>query len=135
MRGALRIAIVITSLAVPSIAIAAGANQIRAINCGREQYKPSRIILSCADAGIWLGRLRWSSWNRTRAVASGDFSENTCTPTCSAGHAVTRPVTVTLSAPQTCPGRAHPAFRRATFTFPSGAPPYAPRRYWFDCPV
>ncbi|MBV8711201.1 MAG: hypothetical protein JOY56_05460 [Solirubrobacterales bacterium] len=134
MRGALRIAIVVTLLAVPSIAIAAAGSQVRAINCGREQYKPARIILSCGDAGIWLGKLRWSSWNRTKAVATGDYNQNTCTPTCSAGHTVTRPVKVTLSTPQTCPGRPNLAFRRATFTFPSGAPPYAFHRYSFDCP-
>jgi hypothetical protein len=133
MRRTLNIAIAVVLLALPAAAMAT-SHGVRAINCGREQYKPARIILSCGDAGIWLGKLDWSSWHRTMAVATGNYNENTCTPTCSAGHAVSRPVTVTLSRPKTCPGHIHPAFGRATFTFASGRPPYAYHRFTFRCP-
>ena len=133
-RSALPIAIAATVLAVPAVAPAAGANQVRAVNCGREQYKPTRIILSCGDAGIRLTKLEWSSWNRSRAVATGRYAENTCRPTCSAGHTVSRPVKVTLSKPRRCPGRAHPAFRQATFAFRDGSPPHAYHRFTFSCP-
>jgi hypothetical protein len=135
VRNVLKIAIAVALLAVvPAIAIAAGTNQVWAINCGREQYKPAKIVLSCGDAGIWLGKLTWSSWNRSTAVATGSYNENTCTPTCSAGHTVSRPVDVKLSRPKACPGRAHPAFRAAAFTFPSGSPPNAYHRFTFACP-
>jgi hypothetical protein len=118
MRNALKLAVVAAVLAIPSIALAAGtSNQTWAINCTREQYKPARIILSCGDAGIWLGRLKWSRWTATTAQATGAYNENTCTPTCSAGPTVSKPVDVTLSSPRTCPGHAHAAFGRATFTF------------------
>ncbi len=131
----LKLAVVVAILAVPSIAAAAGTgNQTWAITCLREHYKPARIILACGDAGIWLGQLKWSRWTETTAKASGAYNENTCTPTCVAGHIVSRPVEVTLSKPRTCPGRAHPAFGLATFTFPSGAPPHAYRRFTFRCP-
>ncbi len=133
MRNALRIAIAVTLLGVPAIA-AAGSHQVWAINCTREQYKPDKIILSCADAGIWLGKLRWSRWTRTSAVATGSYNEIVCKPTCSAGHLVSRPVKLTLTQPRACPGREHPAFRRATFAFPSGTPPSAFHRFTFRCP-
>lgn len=135
MRSPVRIAIVLALLALPSVAFAAGAgNRTWAITCGREQYKPGRIIVSCADGGVWLGRLKWSRWTNTTATATGVYNENTCTPTCADGHNVSKPVEVTLSRPRTCPGHAHPAFGRATFSFPSGAPPSAYRRFTFPCP-
>jgi hypothetical protein len=133
MHTALKIAVVVALMVVPAAATGAG-NQTWAINCTREQYKPARIILSCGDAGIWLGKLEWSRWTGKTAVATGAYNENTCTPTCSAGHNVSGPVSVTLSQPRVCPGHAHPAFRRATFTFPSGAPPHAYHRFTFSCP-
>ena len=133
VRHALRIAIVVTLLGVPAVA-SAGSHQVWAINCTREQYEPARIILSCGDAGIGLSKLTWSRWGRATSTGTGTYYENTCTPTCSAGHVVARPVEVTLSKPKACPGHTHPAFRRATFTFPSGAPPAAFHRFTFHCP-
>ena len=135
MRNVLRVAIVVTLLALAPIAIAAGGHQVRAINCGSEQFKPTRINLSCADAGIWLGKLKWSRWNGATATATGSYNENTCTPTCSAGQNVSKPVKVTLSEPKACPGQTNRAFARATFSFPSGAPPSAYHRFTFSCPV
>ena len=134
MRNALRISIIVALLAVPAAALAAGSSHVQAINCSSEQYKPRRIILSCGDAGIWLGKLKWSRWNGTTAKATGVYNENTCTPTCAAGHNVSRPVTVTLSRPKTCPSDTQPTFRKASFAFPSGAPPHAYQRYTFRCP-
>lgn len=134
MRRTLKIVVVAAVLAIPSVALAAGSTQTWAINCGREQYKPRGIIVTCADAGVSLSRLEWSRWTHTTARATGIYNENTCTPSCAAGHNVSKPVEVTLSKPRTCPGRAHPAFSRATFSFPSGAPPSALRRFTFSCP-
>lgn len=135
MRIVLRVAIVVMLLAVPSITSAAGGHQVRAINCGREQFKPTRIILSCGDGGIWLGKLSWSRWGSSTAVGTGSYNENTCTPTCSAGHTVSKPVRVTLSMPKMCPGQTNPAFGRATFSFANGTPRFAYHRFTFRCPV
>lgn len=137
MRNALRMTIVAGLLAaVPAVAAGATAgSQVRAITCFGEKYKPTRITLSCADAGTWLGKLKWTHWNGTTATATGAYNENTCTPTCSAGHNVSKPVEVTLSKPKTCPGQAHPGFGRATFSFPSGSPPSPYHHFTFTCPV
>ncbi len=134
MRTALRIAVAVAVLAVPAVALAAGGGQTRAINCTREQYKPKTIFLACADDGIFVDKLEWSSWSPTNAVASGTFTWNDCTPSCVEGHFHNRPVKVTLSGPKRCPGHAHRAFGRASFTFPDGGPPFRFRRTTFVCP-
>jgi hypothetical protein len=135
MRGAIRIAVVVTVLALPAVAVAAAGGQTRAINCNREQYKPAAIILTCGDAGIWLGKLKWTRWTATEARATGTYYENTCTPTCSAGHTVSRSVKVTLEARGACPGHVHPVFGLAHLTYPRGTPPHAYHWFSFDCPA
>ncbi|HET6866879.1 MAG TPA: hypothetical protein VFH80_13250 [Solirubrobacteraceae bacterium] len=132
MRSALRIAIVVTLLAIPAGAV--GSSRTYAINCLREQYKPSAIVLTCADAGISVDKLKWSRWSRTTAVASGRFVWNDCKPSCVAGHFHSRPVKVTLSAPKRCPGQAYAAFGRASFSYPDGGPPFRFRHTTFVCP-
>lgn len=147
MRSVLRIAVVVTVLAVPTVALATGtgpagtgsagtgSGRTYAINCLREQYKPTAIVLACGDGGILVHQLKWSHWSRTQAVASGNFVWNDCKPTCVAGHFHARPVKVTLSGPKPCPGHAHQAFGRAAFTYPDGGPPFKFRRTTFACPM
>jgi hypothetical protein len=133
MRGALRIAVAVTVLAVPTVAIG-NPPRTYAINCLREQYKPQAIVMTCADAGILVDRLKWSRWSRTTAMANGRFVWNDCKPSCVAGHLHFLPVKVTLSGPKRCPGRTHEAFGRAAFTYPDGGPPFKFRRTTFPCP-
>jgi hypothetical protein len=134
MRGALRIAVVVTVLAAIPAAAVAAASRTYAINCLRKQYKPTAIVLTCADAGISVDKLKWSQWSRTKAVGTGTFTWNDCTPSCVEGHFHNRPVKVTLSGPKACPGRVHKAFGRASFTYPDGAPPFRFRKTTFPCP-
>jgi hypothetical protein len=85
MRRAIKITIVLALLAVPSGALAANTSQPQAINCQSLKFKPQRITLSCGDGGTWLGKLKWSSWTNTQAVANGNFTANNCSPSCVAG--------------------------------------------------
>jgi hypothetical protein len=134
MRNGLRIAIVLALLMVAPAVAVAGGQRTYAINCLREQYKPRAIVLTCADGGILVDQLKWSHWSRTKAVASGAFVWNDCKPSCVNGHFHARPVKVTLSGPESCPGHVHPAFGRAAFTYPDGGPPFRFRRTTFVCP-
>jgi hypothetical protein len=134
MRSAVRIAVVVTALAAIPAAAVAAASRTYAINCLHEQYKPTAIVLTCADAGISVDKLKWSRWSRTKAVAAGTFTWNDCTPSCVAGHFHNRPVKVTLSGPKRCPGQLHEGFGRGAFTFPRGGPPFRFRRTTFVCP-
>jgi len=134
-RAWLRIVVLVAALlAVPAVA-SAGSSRTLAINCGLKQYKPRQIILSCGDAGIRVDHLKWSSWTSTKAVATGSYTENACSPNCAAGHTVSRPVKVTLFARGICPGQPGHVFANARFAFPKGAPPYAYRHFGFLCPV
>jgi hypothetical protein len=133
MRRSFKLAVLVALLAIPAVATASSSRTL-AINCGRKEYKPREIILTCADAGILVDQLRWSSWNATKAVATGSYVENTCSPTCSAGHTVSRPVKVTLLGRGICPGQPGHVFGLARLRFPKGTPPHAYHHFLFLCP-
>lgn len=138
MRNALKITVAVACLAaVPSVAIAAtasGSGKPFAINCYQEQFKPKKIVLACGDAGIWLGKLKWSSWNATSATGTGAYNANDCTPNCSAGKVNSFPVKVTLSKVKTCSGQTHLAFKQAALTYTGTKPKSAPAKINFRCP-
>ena len=135
MRKALKITIVLGLLAVPSAALAANTSQPQAIyNCNGLKAKPTRIILSCGDGNTWLGKLKWSSWTKTQAVANGNYTANDCSPTCAAGHTHTVAVKLTLSKPKMCPNQVNPAFKRAVLTYKGTKPTGAPAKVTFRCP-
>ena len=136
MRNALKIVIVLGILAVPSAALAAGSSsQPQAINCQSLKFKPSKVTLSCGDGNTWLAKLKWSSWSKTQAVATGNYTANDCTPTCVAGHTHSVAVKVTLSKPKMCPNQVNPAFKQATFAYTGTRPSWAPLKYSFRCPA
>jgi hypothetical protein len=135
MRHALKIMIVLGLLAVPSAALAAGsAGQPQAINCQSLKFKPGKITLSCGDGGTWLGKLKWSSWTRTQAVANGSYSAINCTPDCAAGKTHSVAVKVTLSKPKMCPNQVNPAFKQAVIAYKGARPRGAPLTFKFRCP-
>jgi hypothetical protein len=139
MRNALKIVVAIACLAaVPSVALAATAGTSGkpfAINCNNEQFKPKRIVIACGDAGIFLGKLKWSSWSASSAKGTGTYNQNDCTPDCAAGKFKSTPVKVTLSKVKTCPGQSQPAFKQAALTYTGTRPKGAPAKLSFRCPV
>lgn len=136
MRKTLKITIVLALLAVPSAALAASNTaQPQAINCNQLKSKPTRIILSCGDGGTWLGKLKWSSWGKTQAVANGNFTAINCAPSCVAGRTHSVSVTVTLSNPKTCPNQVNPAFKQAAIVYKGTRPKGAPAKVNFRCPA
>ncbi len=53
------------------------------ITCGRGRVaEPRGMALACADDGIGLEHLTWSSWGGNVAHATGTGYVNTCTPSC-----------------------------------------------------
>ena len=73
---------------------------------------PSAFIIACADAGIGVRDLHWTSWTPTLASGYGTFWENDCTPNCAAGHFHYYPSLEVLWGSATVKG--HPADRRYT---------------------
>ena len=103
------------SLALPVAASAAPALP-KVSDCGEVSAKPTGLVLSCADANIALETLKWSSWGKSTAKATGIFSENDCSPTCAAGTFNRYKANVTLSAPKTVNGTK--VFTKVRVVFP-----------------
>ena len=71
--------------------------QILTWDCETAAYMPESITITCADGGIFVEKIQWSSWSQKGASGVGIFSENLCEPNCAEGKRVTAPVKITLS--------------------------------------
>ena len=73
-------------------------------NCiGPARNRPSTITLACADAGIGIQDLTWTTWTSEGATGQGVLWLNLCQPNCAAGKVAHYPVRVTLSSVQASP--------------------------------
>lgn len=82
--------------------------------------EPASIIIACADDGLSLVNLRWSSWSDTSASGAGTLRDNLCTPDCAAGTIATYPASVTLSG--VVETQSGPVFTEASLSYPDGGP-------------
>jgi hypothetical protein len=73
---------------------------------------PSTLIITCADAGIGVQHLHWTSWTPKLAGGYGTFWEDDCTPDCADGHFHYYPSLEVLWGNAAVKG--HPADRRYT---------------------
>ncbi|WP_052069078.1 hypothetical protein [Streptacidiphilus albus] len=90
---------------------------------GRAQVKPGAIVLTCADDGIGLMGLHWTSWTPQLASAYGTERENDCIPYCAHGHIHYYPVVVEVLGSAAVKG--HPGelrYTEATITYTAGRP-------------
>jgi hypothetical protein len=71
--------------------------QVLTWNCEIPERKPESILITCADGGIYVEKIKWSTWSQDGATGSGIFSENLCEPSCAEGKRVTAPVNLILS--------------------------------------
>jgi hypothetical protein len=118
-----RIVLIGLGIAMIGVAAAGAAAAARVVgNCTRSQVRPSTIIVACADAGIQLTHLRWTSFGGVGARASGYYTYNDCKPNCAAGHFHSYPVTVVLSRPRRCPD-GYRDYRVATATYATSRRP------------
>ncbi len=94
------------------------------LNClNKAQFEPGTISLACADDGVGLTHLHWTSWTPELASAYGTEWQNDCQPNCAEGHFHNYPVVVELWGSAAVKG--HPAQRRyteATLSYPKGRP-------------
>jgi hypothetical protein len=75
------------------------------VNCQmKDQVRPGSIILACADGNAYTGRLSWTAWGSSSALASGNYAFNDCTPNCLSGHNHTFPALVVLWGAKALPG-------------------------------
>ena len=73
------------------------ASKVLTWDCETEDRKPTLIMITCADGGIYVEKIKWSSWSKDGATGSGIFSENLCDPSCADGKRVKAPVNLRLS--------------------------------------
>lgn len=89
----------------PSSTIGSGtlrpSGSVQVLDCkgGQPSAFPVSLILTCADGGITMIDIVWSTWTASSARGAGSLRENSCTPTCAQGTFVNHPATITLSAP------------------------------------
>lgn len=89
-------------------------------DCGSGAYKPARVVVTCANAGVVATEVHWSSWTTTRAVGTSVVQVNTCKPSCAAVSAKPYPGELVLSDPvSTSHG---PRFSQLTIAW-TGSPP------------
>jgi hypothetical protein len=72
-------------------------DQVLTWNCEIPEHKPEGILITCADGGIYVEKIKWINWSQEGATGSGILSENLCEPSCAEGKRVTAPVNLALS--------------------------------------
>ena len=80
-------------------------SQVYVTNCGIQDYKPEVIIKFCADAGVGVGAIEWSTWSAEGASGEGKYQINDCLPSCVEGKQFYADVTVELSKTKTIKGK------------------------------
>ena len=73
------------------------ASKVLTWNCEIETHKPELIFFTCADGGLYVEKIKWSTWSKEGATGIGIFSENLCEPSCAEGKRVEAPVDLRLS--------------------------------------
>lgn len=92
------------------------------VDCtGTGVTKPSSITIACADAGVAITKISWSSWKASSAKGKGTLTVNTCEPTCAAGNNETYPVRISLGGLASAPGKPD-VFSQVRLTFTNGGP-------------
>ncbi|WP_147471702.1 hypothetical protein [Nocardia stercoris] len=59
--------------------------------------RPDRIAFACADMGLTVDGITWTSWGPDKAEGDGTEHRNLCEPNCAAGKYVTEPAHVVLT--------------------------------------
>ena len=96
--------------------------------------RPSRYVISCADANNFLAGLSWSVWGwHKTAYGHGMQWINTCRPTCAAGHFRKSVVSVVLWGTRRL-SRHLLAYRFLTVIYIHHRPPHTPTTVTYGLP-
>ena len=109
---------VLGAAAAPSAVAARPSHPVLPTCAGRAAVKPSRFVVTCADAGVSVTGLRWSKWSASEGVAKGTLVQNTCEPNCAAGRFTRQSVTVRVWRLRACPALQREIFTRIIFNTP-----------------
>jgi hypothetical protein len=95
--AALGTTLVLSTIAPSSQPISTAAKDVYTWDCESPVYKPSTIMIMCADGGIFVDKITWTTWTAEGAKGTGTWGENLCDPDCADGEVVYAPVNVELS--------------------------------------
>ena len=95
--AALGTTIALNTIAPSSQPISTAAKDIFTWDCEYPEYKPKAITLTCADGGLYVDEITWTTWKKSGATGTGTFNENLCEPRCAEGEQVSASVKITLS--------------------------------------
>lgn len=71
-------------------------------NCIAPKYQPVSVVVTCADVGLIVKRIKWSSWTTSVAIGTGVANVNLCEPSCVDGKRKKYPAKLVLSKPKLC---------------------------------
>ena len=71
-------------------------SEVLSFICELVMAKPSEATPYCADFGIAIWDIEWSSWQASGATGKGTYSANDCDPNCADGTIYSAPVDVKL---------------------------------------
>jgi len=66
-------------------------------DCEFPVQRPAEIMLTCADGGMIVTDIKWTTWTSKQAIGTGIYSQNMCEPSCAEGTREDVPVTIKLS--------------------------------------
>jgi hypothetical protein len=92
------------------------------------------IMVACADGGLWLGKIRWTTWTRTVAAGRGVYHWNDCKPFCARGHFHARAgAHIKLYRVTRCRSKGFLQFTRMRVTPPRSLPRFKPFTQRLSC--
>jgi hypothetical protein len=65
-------------------------------DCEIPVQKPDAITFTCADGNMLVEEIDWSRWDSKSANGTGQYTTNTCNPSCAEGDFISTPVNITL---------------------------------------
>jgi len=95
--AALGTTLLLNTIAPSSQPISTAAADINTWDCEYSEHKPKAITLTCADGGLYVDEITWTTWDKTGATGTGTFYQNLCEPSCAEGEQVSAPVEITLT--------------------------------------
>jgi hypothetical protein len=124
--GILALAVLVPQAGATSApAPTAAQNRVLLIyNCERGKFKPSTVIVTCADANFRVRGIGWSSWTGQEARGRGTALVNDCDPNCAAGTFRRYPIRLRAFRPRETGGCVPGSlFTRLAWRFPQAKPP------------
>lgn len=116
----------VAAVAIPATTASAQNDNLRVFvsNCEKQVYKPKTITVFCADGGVVIQKIKYSSYGSKTAAGTGTANVNLCEPDCAAGKTKNYKVKFTLSRVTQC-GDSY-QFRKLQMTY-TGAKPKGSR--------